>query len=80
MRICSAGENALFCWNDEGGIETIEEQTEFAIASGADVAGLTALRLEPWLVGPICQKRLLRLEFHLIVSYDDSSASDHQVK
>mmetsp|Transcript_28084 Transcript_28084/g.67475 ORF Transcript_28084/g.67475 Transcript_28084/m.67475 type:complete len:549 (-) Transcript_28084:61-1707(-) len=45
-----AGENALYCWHDEGSVETIEEQAEIAVAGGADMVGLTALRLEPALV------------------------------
>jgi len=45
-----AGENALFCWHDEGAIEQIEAQCEKALRNGVKMAGFTVLRLDPWIV------------------------------
>lgn len=47
-----AGENALFCWTDEGQIEQIEAQCELAVRGGVSMAGFTVLRLEHWLLIP----------------------------
>jgi len=47
-----AGENALFCWQDEGSIEQIEAQCELAVRGGVVMAGFTVLRLDHWLLAP----------------------------